>query len=41
MSAGSRRKGARGELEVLELLQAHGWTRAHRNFGSGSAAAAT
>ncbi len=37
MSAGSRRKGARGELEVLELLQAHGWTRAHRNFGSGSA----
>lgn len=37
MSARSRRKGARGELEVLDLLRAHGWTRAHRNFGSGSA----
>lgn len=37
MSTRSRRKGARGELEVLELLRAHGWTRAHRNFASGSA----
>jgi len=37
MSARARRKGARGELEVLELLRAHGWTHAHRNFGSGSA----
>ncbi len=39
MSARSRRKGARGELEVLELLRADGWARAHRNFGSGSAGA--
>ncbi len=37
MSARSRRKGARGELEVLELLRADGWARGHRNFGSGSA----
>ncbi len=37
MSARSRRKGARGELEILELLHARGWPRAHRNFGSGSA----
>ncbi len=37
MSAAQRRKGARGELEVIELLHAHGWTAAHRNFGSGSA----
>lgn len=37
MSASQRRKGARGELELVELLHAHGWPRAHRNFGSGSA----
>ncbi len=36
MSASQRRKGARGELEVLALLHAHGWPAAHRNFGSGS-----
>jgi len=36
MSASQRRKGARGELEVLALLHAHGWSAAHRNFGSGS-----
>lgn len=36
MSASQRRKGARGELEVLTLLHAHGWPAAHRNFGSGS-----
>ncbi|MEK6327490.1 MAG: hypothetical protein AABM66_08215 [Actinomycetota bacterium] len=37
MSALSRRKGARGELEVVELLRAAGFTSARRNFGSGSA----
>jgi Holliday junction resolvase len=37
MSAGHRRKGAAGELEVVDLLHAHGWTAAHRNFDSGSA----
>ncbi|MDQ6607748.1 MAG: hypothetical protein M3Z06_14530 [Actinomycetota bacterium] len=36
MTASQRRKGARGELEVLALLHAAGWPRAHRNFGSGS-----
>ena len=33
----SRNKGARGELEVIDLLHAHGWTHSHRNFDSGSA----
>lgn len=33
----SRRKGAAGELEVVALLHAHGWPRAHRNFASGAA----
>ncbi len=37
MSASQRNKGARGELEVVELLKANAWPRAHRNFGSGSA----
>ena len=38
LSAKARReKGAAGELEVVELIRAHGWPRAHRNFGSGSA----
>jgi len=37
MSASQRNKGARGELEVVELLKATAWPRAHRNFGSGSA----
>lgn len=36
MSARERRKGASGELEVVEILRSHGWVRAHRNFGSGS-----
>jgi len=39
MSAGghrSRDKGGRGELEVLELVRAHGWPRATRNFASGA-----
>lgn len=36
MSKSQRDKGAAGEREVLELLHKHGWTRAHRNFGSGS-----
>jgi len=36
VSASQRRKGARGELEVLALLHAAGWPAAHRNFGSGS-----
>jgi hypothetical protein len=36
MSATERRKGARGELEVLELVRAR-WPRATRNFASGAA----
>lgn len=36
MSASQHRKGARGELEVLTLLHAHGWPAAHRNFASGA-----
>ena len=32
----SRDKGARGELEVLELVRVH-WPRATRNFASGAA----
>jgi hypothetical protein len=30
----SRRRGARGELEVVDILRAHGWTGARRNFES-------
>ncbi len=37
MSARERRKGAEGERELVELLRAHGWMAARRNFGSGSA----
>jgi len=37
VSASERRKGAEGEREIVELLRGHGWPRAHRNFGSGSA----
>ena len=37
MSSSERRKGAEGEREVVALLAAHGYGRAHRNFGSGSA----
>lgn len=37
MSASQRRKGADGELEVVEMVCAHGWHGAHRNFDSGSA----
>lgn len=33
----SRRKGSQGELELVELIRSAGWTRAHRNFDSGSA----
>jgi hypothetical protein len=33
----SRNKGARGELEVVGLVQAAGWENATRNFDSGSA----
>lgn len=33
----SRAKGARGELEVIEVLRANGYPHAHRNFDSGSA----
>jgi Holliday junction resolvase len=40
MSASQRNKGARGELEVVELLKAAGWPQAHRQFGSGSAGGA-
>lgn len=36
MGARERRKGAAGELEVVEILRGHGWARAHRNFDSGS-----
>jgi hypothetical protein len=33
----SRRKGALGELEVLEVIRMSGWPRATRNFASGAA----
>ena len=36
MTRASRDKGAAGELEVLELIHAHGWPRATRNFASGA-----
>ena len=36
MSRAERSKGARGELEVLELVRVH-WPRATRNFASGAA----
>jgi hypothetical protein len=36
MSARERNKGARGEREVLELVQVY-WPNARRNFGSGCA----
>lgn len=36
MSATERRKGGRGELEVLELIKAR-WPRSTRNFASGAA----
>lgn len=29
-------KGNQGEREVVDILHAHGWTGARRNFGSGS-----
>lgn len=31
----ARRRGANGELEVRDLLRAHGWTDSHRQFQSG------
>ena len=31
VSASERRKGANGELEVVKLLHAHGWTDAKRS----------
>ena len=37
MSLTERNKGARGELEVLQLVQTAGWPRATRNFASGAA----
>ena len=37
MSARERSKGARGEGELVQLIRAHGWPLAHRNFASGSA----
>lgn len=40
MTRASRDKGAAGELEVLELIHAHGWPRATRNFASGARATA-
>lgn len=38
MTAGRRvrDKGARGELEVVELVRAAGWPNATRNFASGA-----
>ncbi len=36
MSNRERNKGARGELEVLQLVRTH-WPRATRNFASGAA----
>jgi Holliday junction resolvase len=36
VSASERNKGARGELEVLELVRVR-WPRATRNFASGAA----
>jgi hypothetical protein len=35
MGLASRQKGARGELEVLEIIRAR-WPRATRNFASGA-----
>jgi hypothetical protein len=29
----ARRRGARGELQVVEILKAHGWLKARRNLG--------
>lgn len=37
MSATQRRKGARGEAEVVELARAHGFTAARTRSGSGQA----
>lgn len=36
MSRRSRDKGARGELEVRDLVRAAGWPNASRNFASGA-----
>lgn len=36
MSGSQRRKGAEGELEVVELVRAAGWPRATRNWRSGA-----
>lgn len=36
MSGRERTKGARGELEVVELVKAAGWTHATRNWRSGA-----
>jgi hypothetical protein len=35
MGMTERRKGERAEREIVELLHAHGWSRATRNFQSG------
>lgn len=36
LRAKPRAKGNRGEREIIDILHAHGWTGAYRNFGSGS-----
>jgi len=36
---GARSKGGAAEREVVELLKAHGWLEARRNFRSGAEAA--
>lgn len=35
LRAKPRSKGSRAEREVIEILKAHGWTGAYRNFMSG------
>lgn len=35
LRAKPRSKGNRAEREVIDILHAHGWTRAYRNFQSG------
>ena len=37
MGASERRKGARGENEVRDLVRAAGWPNARRTFASGAA----
>lgn len=36
MGMSQRRKGQQGELEMRDMIRAHGWTHCHRNFSSGA-----